>query len=133
MGGLCSNADNCCGIVSDVFIVEGEAGGPDKFGVAVFGFVLGGLRKDGREGMDSFQLVVRNDHEKGEKSLPDGKEVFIGWLPFKGGEGVVSLFEEVGDCFWTHCLGFTHNLGEFGIYSRTRGVFFLARGAGRVL
>ena len=41
MGGLCSNVDNCCGVVGDVFIVEGETGGPDKLGVAVFGFVLG--------------------------------------------------------------------------------------------
>ena len=41
MGGLCLNVDNCCGVVGDVFIVEGETGGPDELGVAVFGFVLG--------------------------------------------------------------------------------------------
>ena len=35
--------------------------------------------------MDTFQLVIMNDHEKGEKDLPDGKEVFISWLPFEGG------------------------------------------------
>jgi hypothetical protein len=90
--------------------------------------------------MDSFQLVVRNDHEKGEKGLPDGKEAVIGWLPFEGGEGVVSLFEKVGDFLWSNCLGFNRGLGEsgillgeFGIYSQTSGVFFLASGAGQVL
>jgi hypothetical protein len=55
MGGLCSNADNCRGVVGDVFIVEGGAGGPDELGTAVFGFVLGGLSQDGREGMDTIQ------------------------------------------------------------------------------
>jgi hypothetical protein len=133
MGGLCLNADNCRGVVGDVFVVEGEAGGLDELGVAMFGFVLGGLLKDGHEGMDTFQLFIRNDNEKGEKGLPDGKEVVIGWLPFEGEEGVVSLFEEAGDCLWSHCLGFTRELGEFRVYSQTRGVFFLARGAGRVL
>ena len=89
--------------------------------------------------MNSFQLVIRSDHEKGEKGLPDGKEV-VSWLPFEGGEGVVSLFEKAGDFLWSHCLGFNRGLGEsgillgeFGIYSRTRGVFFLASGAGQVL
>ncbi len=28
MGGLCSNADDCCGIVGNVFVVVGEADGP---------------------------------------------------------------------------------------------------------
>ncbi len=78
MGGLCSNTDNCRGIVGNVFIIEGEAGGPDELGAAVFGFVLGSLNQDGREGMDTFQLVIRNDHEKGEKGLLDGEEVVIG-------------------------------------------------------
>jgi len=60
-------------------------------------FVLGGLHEDGREGVDSFQLVVRNDHEEREKTLLDGKEVIIGWFPFKRGKGAVCLFEEAGD------------------------------------
>ena len=34
--------------------------------VAMFGFVLDGLREDGREGVDSIQLVVGNDHEEGK-------------------------------------------------------------------
>jgi hypothetical protein len=54
MGSLCLNAGNCHGIVGKVFVVEGEADGPDKLGVAMVGFILGGIRKDGREGMDSF-------------------------------------------------------------------------------
>jgi hypothetical protein len=54
MGSLCLNADDCCGVVGKVFVVVGEADGPDKLGVAMVGFVLGGIREDGREGMDSF-------------------------------------------------------------------------------
>jgi len=97
VGRLCMNPDDCCGIVGDVFIVEGEADGTYEFGVAMFSFVLGGLREDGREGLDSFQLVVRNDHEEREKTLLDGKEVVIGWFPFKRGKGVLCLFDEAGD------------------------------------
>ncbi len=85
MGGLCLNADDCHGIVGDVFVVEGEADRPDKLGIAMVGFVLGGIHKDGREGMDSFKLVIRDDHEQWEKGLPDCKQVVVGQLPFEGG------------------------------------------------
>jgi hypothetical protein len=43
MGGLCTNANDCRGVVGDVFIVEGEVGGTEEHGIAVFGFVLGGI------------------------------------------------------------------------------------------
>jgi hypothetical protein len=66
------------------------------------GFVLGSLVEDGHERMDSFQLVIWDDHEEGEKGLPDCKKVVVGWFSFEGGEGVVSLFEEVGDCVSIH-------------------------------
>ena len=72
MGRLCTNLDDCHGVVGDVFIVEGEAGGTYEFGVAMFCFVLGGLREDSREGMDAFQLIIWNDHEEGKKRFPDG-------------------------------------------------------------
>jgi hypothetical protein len=62
-------------------------------------------------------LVIWDDHEKGEKGLPDCKQIVIGWLPFEGGEGVVSLFEESGDCVSVHVgwllLSFTHKLGKY--------------------
>ena len=48
MGRFCMNSDDCCGIVGDVFIIEGEAGGTYEFLVAMVGLVLGGLREDGR-------------------------------------------------------------------------------------
>ncbi len=86
--------------------------------------------------MDSFQLVIRNYHEEREKTLLDGEEVIIGWLPFQGGEGVRGLFEEAGDCVRRHVviqLEFFRELGKFGIYLQTREEFFLARGAGWVL
>ncbi len=53
VGGLGPNTDNSCGILGNVPVVEGEAGRPDKPGATMVGFVLGGLCKDGREGMDS--------------------------------------------------------------------------------
>ena len=68
----------------------------------MFGFVLGSLHEDGREGVDSIQLVVGNDHEEGK---PDGKQVVIRWFPFKRGKGVVCLFEEAGDGIRRHCVG----------------------------
>jgi hypothetical protein len=97
MGRLCTNPDDCRGVVGDVFIVEGEVGGMYKYGVAMFSFVLGGLREDGREGVDSIQLIVGNDHEERKKRFPDGKQVIISWFPFERGKGVVCLFEEAGD------------------------------------
>jgi hypothetical protein len=102
VGGLGANTNDSCGIVSNVPVVEGEAGRPDKLGGAMFGFILDGLHEDGHERMDSFQLVIWDDHQKGEKDLTDCKQVVIGWFPFKGGEGVVSLFEEADDCFGIH-------------------------------
>jgi hypothetical protein len=36
------------------------------------------------------------------KGLPDCKQVVVGWFPFGGGEGVVSLFEEAGDYVSIH-------------------------------
>ncbi len=54
MGGLLgANMDDSCGVIGNVLILDGEAGRPDKLGTAMVGFVLGGLHKDGREGMDS--------------------------------------------------------------------------------
>ena len=66
------NPENCRGIVCDVFIVEGEADGTYKFGVAMVHFVLGGLREDSRERMEAIQLITGNDHEEGKKRFPDG-------------------------------------------------------------
>jgi hypothetical protein len=51
VGSLGVNTDDSCGVIGNVLVVEGEAGRPDKLGAAMVGFVLGGLRKDGCEGM----------------------------------------------------------------------------------
>jgi hypothetical protein len=71
-------------------------------------------------------LVIWDDHEKGEKSLPDGKQVIIGWLPFEGGEGVVGLFEEAGDCISIHdgweLLSLLANKGSISLGKRCRMV-----------
>ncbi len=61
---------HCCGVVGDVFIIEGEASGTDNLFAAMVNFVLGGLREDGREGMDSLQLVTRDDREEGGEESP---------------------------------------------------------------
>jgi hypothetical protein len=53
VGGLGANMDNDRGIVGNVPVVEGEVRKPDKLGGAMVDFVLGNLREDGREGMDS--------------------------------------------------------------------------------
>ncbi len=85
MGSLGANTDNGHGVVCNVPVIEGEAGRPDELGGAMVGSVLGGLHEDGRERMDSFQLVIWDDHKKGEKGLPDCKQVVVGWCPFEGG------------------------------------------------
>ena len=61
------------------------------------GFVRGGLREDGHKGMGSAQLVVGDGHEERKKFPLDGKQVVVGWFPFKGGKGAIGLFEEAGD------------------------------------
>ncbi len=53
VGGLGANTDNGCGIIGNVLVVEGEAGRPDKLGAAMVSVLLGGLCKNGCEGMDS--------------------------------------------------------------------------------
>ncbi len=53
MGDLGANTDDGRGVVGNVPVIEGEAGRPDKLGVAMVGFVLGGLCEDGCERMDS--------------------------------------------------------------------------------
>ncbi len=71
-------------------------------------------------------MVIWDDHEKGKKGLPDGKQVIVGWLPFKGKEGVVGLFEEAGDCISLHdgweLLSFLANEGSISLGKRCRAV-----------
>jgi hypothetical protein len=43
MGGLGANTDNSRGVIGNVHVIEGEAGRQDKLGVAMVGFILGGL------------------------------------------------------------------------------------------
>ena len=52
----------------------------------MFGFVLDGLREDGREGVDSIQLIIWDDHEEGKERFPDGKQVIIRWFPVERGK-----------------------------------------------
>jgi hypothetical protein len=49
MGGLSANKDNSRGIVCNVLAVDEEVGWLDKLGIAMDGFVLGGLHEDGHE------------------------------------------------------------------------------------
>ncbi len=77
MGSLCTNANDRHVIVSNQLVVEREPGQAYKFGTVV-GFVLDSLSEDGHEGVNLVQLVVGNDHEKGEEGLPDGKQVAVG-------------------------------------------------------
>ena len=97
VGRLRTNSDDCRGVISNVFIVEGKADGMNERGVAVFGLVLGGVREDSREHMDAVQLVIWDDHEERQNTLSDGEEVVVRWFPFERGKGVVRLFEEAGN------------------------------------
>ncbi len=47
VSGFGANTDDGRGIIGNVLVLEGEPGRPDKLGIAMVGFVLGGLRKDG--------------------------------------------------------------------------------------
>jgi hypothetical protein len=65
-------------------------------------FILGGLGEDGREGVYPIELIVGDPHEEGEDGFPDRKKVIVGWLPFKGGGGVMGLFKEASDHVRSH-------------------------------
>ncbi len=93
--------------------------GTDDFFVAMVGFVFGGLREDSHKGMDSLQMVIGDDHEERKQCPPDGEQVVVGWFPFKGGKGVIGLFEDAGDGIGRH---FRLIVVE-NYYSRARGVF----------
>jgi len=105
VGRLRTNSDDCRGVIGDVFIAEGKADGTNKRGVAVFRFVLGGVREDSRKQMDAVQLIIGDDHEERQNTLSDGKEIVVRWFPVERGKGVVRLFEEAGDGVWGHCGG----------------------------
>ncbi len=77
VGRLHTNSDDCRGVVCNVFIVEGKADGTNERGVAVFEFVLGGVREDSRERMDAVQLVIEDDHEERQNTLLNGEEIVI--------------------------------------------------------
>jgi hypothetical protein len=96
VGSLHANTNNCCGVDSNCLVVEWETSRAYKFG-AMVGFILDSLGEDGCEGANSAQLVVGDNHEQWEKGFPDGQKVIVGWLPFKGGGGIMGLFEEVSD------------------------------------
>ncbi len=49
VGGLGVNMEDSHGIVDNVLVIEGEAGGPDKLGIVMVSFLLGGLHEDGHE------------------------------------------------------------------------------------
>ncbi len=53
---------------------------------SVVSFVLDSLGEDSCEGVNSVQLVVGNNHEQWDKGFPDGLEVIVRLLTFKGGK-----------------------------------------------
>ncbi len=63
VGGLCTNTNDCNGIVSNHLVVEWETSRTYKFGTMV-GFVLDSLGEDGCEGVNPVQLVIGDDHEQ---------------------------------------------------------------------
>ncbi len=71
VGGLCTNTNECHGVVSNCLVKEWETSWLYKFGT-MDGFVLDGLGEDGSEGVNPIQLVVGDDYEQWEKGFPDG-------------------------------------------------------------
>ncbi len=71
VGSLGTNANNCCGVVSDRLVIEWKTSRAYKFG-AMVGFVLDCLGEDGCEGVNSVQSVIGDDHVHWEKGFPDG-------------------------------------------------------------
>ncbi len=71
VGGLSTNVNDCCGVVSNCLVIEWETSRVYKFGTMV-GFVLDSLGEDGCEGVNPTQLVVGDAHEQWEKGFWDG-------------------------------------------------------------
>jgi hypothetical protein len=71
VGSLCTNANDCHGIISNCLVVEWERSQAYKFGTMV-SFVLVSLGEDDCEGVNSVQLVIGDDHEQWEKGFLDG-------------------------------------------------------------
>jgi hypothetical protein len=74
VGGLGTNSDNGCGIISNVLVIEGEAGRPDELGAAGVSFVLGGLR--------SYGMTMRRGRRV---SLMASRSLLVGF-PLRGGK-----------------------------------------------
>jgi hypothetical protein len=85
MGSLCTNANDHHVIVSNQLVVEQKPGRVYKFST-VAGFVLDSLSEDGHEGVNPVQLVVGDEHEKGEEGLPDGSRLLLVDFPLMGGK-----------------------------------------------
>ncbi len=64
MGSLRTNPNNCHGVVSNHLVVEWKTIRAYKFG-AMVGFIPDSLGEDGCEGVNSVQLVIRDDHGLG--------------------------------------------------------------------
>ncbi len=68
---LCTNTNDCRGVVHNPLVVERETSLANNFGTMV-SFVLDSLSEDGCEGVNLVQLVVGDDHEQWEKGFLDG-------------------------------------------------------------
>ena len=116
MGRLRANANDRGGIVFDARVVERETDGAFEGIAAMFGGVPHVVRDEGRERVDSPELIVGDLHEDREERLPDRQEIVVRGLSFDGRKGIPGLLEEEGDRVGRHaCLG-----GFFG--GRARAV-----------
>jgi hypothetical protein len=125
MGSLRTNADDHLGIIGNHLVVERQLGRAYKIGIAMVGFVIGGLAEDGRKGVYLIELIVGDHHEEGEYGFPDYKKVNVGRLPFKGGEEVMGLIEEASDHVGRH-----DGLVDYQLTPSEGGVNYLDFGAG---
>ena len=116
MGRLPANANDRGGIVFDARVVERETDGAFEGVAAMFGGIPHVVRDEGREQVDSPELIVGDLHEDREERLPDRQEIVVRGLSFDGRKGIPGLLEKEGDRVGRHaCLG-----GFFG--GRARAV-----------
>ena len=102
MGRFRGNTNDRGGIVLYAAVVEREADGALEGVAAMLSGIPHAIRDEGREGVNSPELILGDLHEDQEKRLPDQQEIVVRGLSFEGRKGIPGLFEEEGDRVGRH-------------------------------
>ena len=98
-----SDTDDGSGIVWDGTVIERETRRAYERRAPVGRGILGRVREESCQGMDSAHSIKWDDHEDGQEHLSDGEEVVIRWFSLDGREDIKRLPEEEGDSVRSHC------------------------------